>query len=128
VTIYGPGAATPRERDEDGWVKWGQVTPWFKIENHEVDPIYDVTTGIERPSTRERLAFDVEFPSIPASTAQTVEVSHARFIPPDWLDGYSGESPHQQVRYWVRFLDRRRHSWELLHDARDLPPRVSRVR
>lgn len=128
VTLYGPGASTPRTRDpETGWVQWGEVVPSFKIENNEPHGIYDLTTGVERPSTGERETFTVTLPAIPPHSNHPVRQDDA-FIPPEWLDGYVGEEPQKQVRYWVRFLDHSRRRWELLHDPQDLPPRLRRIR
>jgi hypothetical protein len=129
VAITGVGARYSRERDDDGWVKWGSVVPKYQIHVNQPEGIYDVQTGAENRLTGERVTFPAQIPRIKGDDHVTVRQDDAE-IPTSWLDGhYRGESPHHHVLYWATARDERRQHWEFVYDpATDEMRRPRRIR
>jgi len=97
---------------EDGRRVWDNVRPDFAVRNDGPSALYDIEAGANDPRrTGERITYPVRAQRL-AGEGSVLRFGEERFrIPAEWLDGYTGQSPHKQVVYFVEAADEAGRRW-----------------
>jgi hypothetical protein len=120
LELESSGGSYSHERDPaTGEITWVNVCPGFSLLNNEPTTVYDVTAGIIDPASGDRIAHPQRLPHIKAETPFGFGSADVFQIPSDWLAGYTGEEPFQQVLYYVRVTDANERKWEGTFDPRE---------